>query len=138
MKQYENALHAMGQLLAAVGEKHWSAWIRDDLERWSSRAEVDHHLSAYGGMGSFNDLIICPENGHIVTKVQEPWANETFEWLKSLCFQFARDPSKDWNLDDLRRKVGRYDAAIAAFVGGDTAPASMRGLSKALPQLHGW
>ena len=48
------------QLLEADGEQLWSNWLRQSRD-WllnSDFAGIEHLLSAYGGMGSFNDLII--------------------------------------------------------------------------------
>ena len=36
--------------------KNWLDWLGRDIEDWTQRREVAHHLLAYGGMGSFNDL----------------------------------------------------------------------------------
>jgi hypothetical protein len=53
---YLDALKAMHELLGALGEQHWRSWIAQDIEEWESRKSASHHLSAYGGMGSFNDI----------------------------------------------------------------------------------
>ena len=92
MTHYENALIAMERLLTAVGEDHWANWIRKDLRQWKEASDVSHHLSAYGGMGSFNDVGICGGNQHAITDAQEPWANTLFEWLKAVCHYLARRP----------------------------------------------
>ena len=36
--------------------KNWIDWLERDIQDWTQRREVAHHLRAYGGMGSFNDL----------------------------------------------------------------------------------
>jgi hypothetical protein len=48
-------------LLEADGETHWSQWMRTAKARLenSDYSGVEYLLRAYGGMGSFNDLIIC-------------------------------------------------------------------------------
>jgi len=91
---YEEALTAMLWLLETVGESHWSRWIRQDLDLWRGSRKVEHHLSAYGGMGSFNDVSICAANGHEVARESEPWAQETFEALKTLCYRLAHMPAR--------------------------------------------
>jgi len=56
------------QLLDADGEQHWSGWMRQSRD-WllnSDFAGIEHLLSAYGGMGSFNDLIIFQNKGGYV------------------------------------------------------------------------
>ncbi len=75
MNQYEHCLIAMKRLLDAVGESHWAKWIDTDIKVWRANCDVSHHLSAYGGMGSFNDIWICRANQHTLTEAQEPWAN---------------------------------------------------------------
>src|SRR4051812_41032599 len=55
-------------LLRGVQENFWADWLEKDADRIKNgdREGVDHLLSAFGGMGSFNDLIISPANGHKV------------------------------------------------------------------------
>jgi hypothetical protein len=137
MDHYEHCLHAMIRLLEAVGEKHWSAWLREDVRLWQATSDTRHHLAAYGGMGSFNDVWICPQNQHSVTEAQEPWANVLFEWLKTLCYYLARNPQKKVTAASLSKAVGRHDAVLAAFVGGDEAPVSMRGRVNGERMLEG-
>lgn len=138
MEHYEHSLHAMVRLLEAVGEKHWAAWIREDIHLWEGSSETAHHLSAYGGMGSFNDVWICHANGHNVTEPQEAWIHTLFEWLKSVCYYLARHPNCKVTEASLSKAVGRHDSALAAFIGGDKASASMRGYASETPKLQGW
>jgi hypothetical protein len=64
-----SALRDVVELLDAVNERQWAFRLRGDLERLEEDdgSAVDHLLSAYGGMGSFNDLYICEQNGHKIT-----------------------------------------------------------------------
>ena len=53
-------IHRLMNLLEELGEAHWYRWMeksRDLLVTKSTKAAVDHLLGAYGGMGSFNDLV---------------------------------------------------------------------------------
>lgn len=136
--QYEHSLLAMKRLLDVVGEAHWADWIQTDIEQWRSERSTSHHLSAYGGMGSFNDIFICRTNQHKITKAQEPWANTLFKWLKSLCYYLAKHPKGAVAAETLSRVVGRYDSVLAAFVGGHAAPNSMKGYVNENQELHGW
>lgn len=138
MTQYEHSLIAMKRLLDAVGESHWANWIDTDITAWQTHRDVSHHLSAYGGMGSFNDIWICRANQHAVTEHQEPWANTLFEWLKSTCHFLAQHPNETFGAKSLAVAIGRHDSALAAFVGGDKAPASMHGYAHEDRKLHGW
>jgi len=138
MNQYEQSLLAMEHLLNAVGEVYWAQWIHCDIEQWRSDHETSHHLSAYGGMGTLNDVVICRTNQHNITELQEPWVNILFEWLTSICHYLAQHPD-DWvTAETLSNAVGKHDSALAAFIGGDKAPSSMRGLASENRRLEGW
>ena len=89
MDSYKTSLEALYYLLDKVGVNGWRNWIAKDLNEWES-GSVIHHLSAYGGMGSLNDVVICTENGHSVVKMLEPWVNILFEDLKGLCYSNAK------------------------------------------------
>ena len=61
MKQtdiYTEALSCLRLILLADHPEfeNWIDWLERDIEDWTQRREVAHHLRAYGGMGSFNDL----------------------------------------------------------------------------------
>lgn len=51
-------LHRAVALLGQDGEEHWAAWLSSDAGRIRAGDAygLDHLLSAYGGMGSINDL----------------------------------------------------------------------------------
>ena len=138
MTQYEHSLLAMKRLLDAAHETHWAQWIATDIEQWRAADDTSHHLSAYGGMGSFNDVIICRANQHSVTEVTEAWANTLFEWLKSVCYFLAKHPNDSFTAETLANRVGRHDSSLAAFIGGDRTPASMRGYATEPVKLQGW
>ena len=79
MNPYEDALRAMHMLLGELKESHWQNWIAQDILEWQDRRSVNHHLSAYGGMGSFNDLCF-----------DDVWFGPLFDHLKTCCFCFAK------------------------------------------------
>ena len=61
MKQsdiYTEALTCLRSILLADHPEfqNWIDWLERDIQDWNQRREVAHHLRAYGGMGSFNDL----------------------------------------------------------------------------------
>lgn len=138
MNQYEHSLIAMKHLLDIVGASFWANYIEENISEWRSNRETTQHLSAYGGMGSFNDLWICKANQHTVTEEQEPWANALFEWLKSLCYFLAHQPNDSFTASALIQHIGRYDSVLAAFVGGENASAAIRGYATKNRKLHGW
>jgi hypothetical protein len=88
-------------------------------------------------MGSFTDIVICRENRHTVTELQEPWANALLLWLQALCFFLAKQPQRSFAAERLFNAVGKLDAPLSAFEGGDRADASCRG-SAEKPRLSGW
>lgn len=82
MHPYLDALNAMHELLGALGEQHWRSWIAQDIDEWESHKSIRHHLAAYGGMGSFNDIAF-----------EDVWLGTLFDYLKSSCYYFAHHPT---------------------------------------------
>jgi hypothetical protein len=115
MITYEDALQAMELLLDSVGEHHWRDWVRQDLTEWRCAKQVGHHLSAYGGMGSFNDLYLCRTNRHDVTEAQEPWVNCLFEDLRSICYHLARHTGRRVSSAGLARTMGRVGVELSGW-----------------------
>ncbi|MBL8523403.1 MAG: hypothetical protein JNN20_06930 [Betaproteobacteria bacterium] len=64
-------------LLAKHGEKHWASWLEQDARRIQNLDlyGVEHVLSAFGGMGSINDLVLHPINGHLIQENEIDAAN---------------------------------------------------------------
>ena len=58
--------------------KNWIDWLDRDIQDWTQYREVAHHLRAYGGMGSFNDLPSMRGNHDYI-----------FCFLKSFCYAFG-------------------------------------------------
>jgi hypothetical protein len=139
MTKYIHALTALEYLLDKAGENHWRDWLRQDIDLWKSKKDVSHHLSAYGAMGSINDVWISVQNRHNITKAQEPWVDNLFEILKGLCFRLAHNPEKDEAIKDVNSN--RYFPIFSAFKnnlskkGMDDATSQ---LSIRTSQLHGW
>lgn len=79
-------------LLDRVEEKHWSAWLRRDAAalRAGDRRALQHFLSAFGGMGSLNDLYLCPENRHRISPGEVKAVNSELSKLIDDAWQVAR------------------------------------------------
>jgi hypothetical protein len=80
-------------LLRSDDETHWSAWMgkaKTRLEK-SDYSGIEYLLGAYGGMGSFNDLIICQkiENGAFVSTDESMEKNERLSDLRSKAWELA-------------------------------------------------
>src|ERR1700692_4794798 len=78
IQQLLKLLDDISAQLSGYGETHWSGWIAGDASRLrrGDLYGITHFLSAFGGMGSLNDLIICRQNGHRITEAETTAANE--------------------------------------------------------------
>lgn len=78
-------LDQLTSLLESVGEKHWRKWVSQASRRLSNSdySGIEYLLSAYGGMGSFNDLVICQKKSHSTLQSTE-WYQEKDNQLNSL------------------------------------------------------
>ena len=88
---YREVLQALHLLLDSIGETHWRDWIGQDLAEWDTQRSVAHHLSAYGGMGSLNDLYFPPAQ-YAIPSGKEPWVQALFEDLLSIASTLANSP----------------------------------------------
>jgi hypothetical protein len=81
---YKVALQILYQLLKEDGQDHWANWIAQDIHLWEHDKSVEHHLRAYGGMGSFNDL--PPLNGNATESI---WKTQIFGNLQNIAYTLA-------------------------------------------------
>jgi hypothetical protein len=87
----------MQSVLQAAGEGHWLRWIEEDIVSWRKQSSTAHHRSAYGGMGSFNDL-------YLMSAQAEPdkiWLNEALDTLRHIAASVA--PSAEQSSDSFRQ-----------------------------------
>jgi hypothetical protein len=81
------------QILESDGEGHWSRWMRKSRARLlnSDYSGIEHLLSAYGGMGSFNDLVICQsyEDGEFKWKEGYVEKNDRLDELRGKAWELA-------------------------------------------------
>lgn len=86
--EYEELLTKLDQLVLLLerhGEAHWVNWLSTDrklLARSDAKA-LAHVRSAFGGMGSLNDLYIHPANGHLIDAEYLDKANNELSELRS-------------------------------------------------------
>jgi hypothetical protein len=82
------------QVLDSDGEKHWRKWMVSARLRLvsSDYSGVEHLLKAYGGMGSFNDLVIGQSmlGGRFSWKAGSQEANEKLNALRSKAYELAQ------------------------------------------------
>jgi hypothetical protein len=70
------------------------SWLLETVhDRWAegiARTSGQGFRSVCGGMGSFNDVIICQQNGHQIAAEKEGLANELLSCFGSVCFASAK------------------------------------------------
>jgi hypothetical protein len=86
-RSLRHALEEALALLDGVAESFWSAKIRTAIGGSIDPADV---LSWYGGMGSFNDLILAGVNGHRIRREDEASLNERLDELTSRIHELAK------------------------------------------------
>ena len=104
MHPYPDALNAMHDLLGALGEQHWRKRIAQDIDEWESHKSASHHLSAYGGMGSFKDI-----------GFEDVWLGSLFDDLQSACYYFANHPASKPDINALERSMGTIGFALSGW-----------------------
>lgn len=81
---YRLSLTLLQQLLEGAGYDNWIAWLNEDLRLWDENQSTEHHLRAYGGMGSFNDVMIGSND------TQGLWKGRVFGMIQSLAYGLAQ------------------------------------------------
>lgn len=85
-------LVACEKLLRKVGENFWAEKLLQILKESSSSLDkdlIEEIISFYGGMGSFNDLIISHHNDHVVKEKNENRLNNELAKLRNEIYQEA-------------------------------------------------
>lgn len=82
--QLGEALDHIGSALASCGQAHWAGWLHGDAERLrcGDLSGISHFLSAFGGMGSLNDISL-PFDSSIQGDI-----SEAYDLAKTLERQF--------------------------------------------------
>jgi hypothetical protein len=91
IEELANLLQMLSNFLVEVGEEGWAKWFAQDSRRVRllDFYGVEHALSAFGGMGSINDLVIHPMNRHRVHEAEVEAANEKMQNLLSQVYTLA-------------------------------------------------
>ncbi len=94
-----DALDDLASFLVAHAEPTWGEWIAKDASsvRRGDGYGVTHFLSAFGGMGSLNDVAFHPMNGNAASI---PEAEELNRQLRNLV-------SKAWTQADALRRAAQ-------------------------------
>ncbi|MDY0829415.1 hypothetical protein SK224_09800 [Microbacterium sp. BG28] len=78
----ERSLRELDALLASVGETFWAQWAARAADRIAAGGDPGDVRGVFGGMGSVNDLVIHPANGHSVTDDQIAAVNRRLDELR--------------------------------------------------------
>lgn len=91
-------IEVLGQIIKILendGELHWSRWMRKAQGRLidSDYSGISYLLSAYGGMGSFNDLVIGQDinDGKFSCKPSYIEMNNNLQELRDRAAQLAHE-----------------------------------------------
>lgn len=91
-------LDQLAAILESDGDTHWSVWMRKARARLidSDYSGIEYLQSAYGGMGSFNDLVLgkSDDNGVICWKPGHVELNERFDELRNKAAALADSISR--------------------------------------------
>lgn len=83
------SVERVSELLRDVSDEQWQSWIdavHRELMAHDARG-LDRLLSGYGGMGSFNDLVIHPVNGHSAGDADVDAINSELARLRSEMYE---------------------------------------------------
>lgn len=98
IQKLSKVLEEIIQILEASGEKHWANWMLEakDSLKYSNDYGIEHILAAYGGMGSFTDLVLYQkvENGRMKWNV--------FNWIRNNRLSKLR--TRAWKLANAIRR----------------------------------
>lgn len=81
---YKIALEILYKILKDSDYDFWAKWMLEDIELWATKKSVEHHLHAYGGMGSFNDISVGNDN------VEGLWKNKVFGAIQTIAYSLAK------------------------------------------------
>lgn len=80
-------------LLREAGARHWATWVNTAAARIRAgdASGLDIVLDANGGMGSFNDVVLCEANGHDVRPDRIDAINSELDELRTVAWELARE-----------------------------------------------
>jgi hypothetical protein len=92
---YKTALEMLAQIMKEEKYDNWVNWLQEDIKLWETNKSVEHHLHAYGGMGSFNDLRVGGNDNEGI------WKGHVFGHLQTLAYSLAKGDSLKSILGDI-------------------------------------
>ncbi len=95
-KKLINLLDSLINLLKKHNEIHWGNWFNKSLKSLrDNQFAIPQILGAYGGMGSFNDLVIHPMNGHTIEKGEIDNVNNKLRELAKEIYEISNQIQKE-------------------------------------------
>ena len=91
-----NELEGCASFLRECSEVKWAYWLENSASLLKSGqiSGIDHYKGAFGGMGSINDLVLHPINGHTIKETEINSANEKLKVYFSTICQLAEEVTK--------------------------------------------
>jgi hypothetical protein len=91
---YKISLEMLIHLLKGEGYENWEKWLSEDICLWETEKSTEHHLRAYGGMGSFNDI---PMGTNDTAGI---WKRKLFGIVQTLAYSFAKGEISSVPIDE--------------------------------------
>ncbi len=92
---YKKSLEILAQILKSEQYDHWANWMLEDIKLWETNKSVEHHLHAYGGMGSFNDVVIGGNDRAGI------WESRLFGNFQTLAYSLAKGDTLETILEGI-------------------------------------
>jgi len=85
------------ELLRSCSENHWANWLSKSatLLRRGQFNGIEHFEGAFGGMGSINDLVLTPINGHTIQESEVVFYNEKLLYHLSVAQDLIKEIRKN-------------------------------------------
>jgi len=92
-----NQLDECAAFLKACSEVKWAQWLEkcSSLLKSGQISGIDHFHGAFGGMGSANDIVLHPMNGHTIEESEINAANEKLRAYFSTIGKLAEEVRKN-------------------------------------------
>ena len=104
---YKTTLEILAEILHKEDYDHWANWMQEDIILWETNKSTEHHLRAYGGMGSFNDIYVGGNDNVGI------WKNHIFGQLQSLAYSLAKGDSIESILKPISNQ--RHEVEISGW-----------------------
>ena len=92
-----NEFDQCASMLRSCSEMHWAKWLEKSatLLRKGQFNGIEHFEGAFGGMGSINDLVLHPINGHTIKESDVNNYNEKMKKHFSKAHQIIKEIRKN-------------------------------------------